>query len=193
MAIPFERLGWLFARWGERVYPGWARPLLAEWLRSLPPGAQVLDLGGGTGVLSSWALAERPELEYVVVDRAAGMLAHAPGPVRTLVADAHELPLQNASVDGVMLGEALHHFAHSERALAEVARVLRPGGGLWVYDFDPAAGIGRWVYWGERLAGEPANFYRPQDLAAELENLGFGHPRTDSRRGRYVLRATRSV
>ncbi len=192
MGIPFERLGWLFVRYGHRVYPGWARPALEGWLQPLAPGSRVLDLGGGTGVLTAWALESRPDLEFTVVDVAPGMMAHAPKPAGRLVARAEELPLASGSVAAVMIGEALHHFKDSRRALAEVARVLNPAGRLWIYDFDPTRGVGRWVYWGERLAGEPASFYRPARLARELEKLGFVSEYR-CRKGQYVLTASRQV
>lgn len=192
MAIPFERLGWLFVRWGHRVYPGWAAPSLQCWIRSLPPGSLVLDLGGGTGVLTSWALKERKDARYVVVDVASGMMAHVPDGVEKLVASAEELPYADGSVDAVMMGEALHHFRDSERALREIARILRPGGSLWIYDFDPTRGVGRWVYWGEKLVGEPASFYRPGVLATRLVELGLD-AEFDCRNGQYVLTAVRRV
>ena len=190
MAIPFERLGWLFVRWGHRVYPKWARPALEQWLDRLPPGSRVIDLGGGTGVLTNWALSRRGDLEYMVVDVAPGMMAHVPAGVNKLVASAEELPFADASIDAVMMGEALHHFTNSDRALQEITRVLRPGGRLWVYEFDPASGVGRWVYWGEKLLGEPASFYRPGELAARLGELGF-EAEYECRKGQYVLTATR--
>jgi len=192
MAIPFERLGWLFVRWGHRVYPDWARTALEQWLDQLPPGSRVIDLGGGTGVLTNWALSRRGDLEYMVVDIAPGMMAHVPAGVEKLVASAETLPLADASIDAVMMGEALHHFKDSDRALQEISRVLRPDGRLWIYDFDPANGVGRWVYWGEKLMGEPASFYQPAELAARLRELGLTSEYKGSK-GRYVLTAARLV
>jgi len=189
VAIPFERLGWLFVRYGKRVYPDWADPLLFDWLQTLPRGALLLDLGGGTGVLAAEARRERPDLRLVVVDPAVGMLKHAGEGVDTVVARAEELPFADAGVDAVMLGEALHHFQDPKQALAEAARVLKPGGRLWIYDFDPRRGLGRWVFWGERLLGEPANFYAPLELQDVLSSLGFSVA-FHERGGRYVLQAT---
>ncbi len=143
-------------------------------------------------MLSAWALAARADLDCTVVDVAKGMMAHVPDGVGTVLASAEELPFSASTIDAVMMGEALHHFRNSDHALEEVARVLRAGGRLWVYDFDPTRGVGRWVHWGERLAGEPASFYRPADLAARLDELGF-EVEYECRKGQYVLTATRRV
>ena len=55
---------------------------------------------------------------------------------RTLVADAHALPFESASFDSVLLFHTLTYAAAPERALAECARVLRPGGRLVLLCLD---------------------------------------------------------
>jgi demethylmenaquinone methyltransferase/2-methoxy-6-polyprenyl-1,4-benzoquinol methylase len=55
--------------------------------------------------------------------------------VRTICADARQLPLPDASVDGVVIGFGIRNVPEPERALAEACRVLRPGGLLVVVDF----------------------------------------------------------
>ncbi|WP_287370689.1 methyltransferase domain-containing protein [Oceanithermus sp.] len=188
MGIPFDLLGRVFARWGHRTYPSWAWPLLARSLEALPRGARVLDLGGGTGVLSRAALTARADLKPVIADPARGMLRHAPEPAEVVVARAEALPFADAEMDAVLVGEALHHFQDPQAALAEIARVLKPGGLLWIYEFDPRRGVGRWVYWGERLLGEPAHFFTPEALLRSLRVLGFEGDYRE-RQGRYVLTA----
>ncbi len=188
MGIPFDQLGRLFALWGHRTYPDWAWPLLARSLETLPPTARVLDLGGGTGVLARAALAARPDLKPVIADPARGMLRHAPPGVEVAVARAEELPFGAGRFDAVLVGEALHHFQEPVAALAQIARVLEPGGLLWIYDFDPRRGIGRWVYWGERLLGEPARFFSPEALLERLAEHDFTGV-YEARGGRYVLSA----
>jgi len=188
VGIPFGRLGPVFARFGHRTYPRWAWPLFEQEVRGWPPAARVLDLGGGTGVLAARARAIRSDLELVVLDPAAGMLRHVPPGLRTVTGRAEALPFAPDHLNAVLLGEALHHFQDAGAALAEIARVLRPGGKLWIYEFDPTRGIGRWVYWGERLLGEPAAFFTPQALQGRLAALGFTGDFVE-RDGRYVLSA----
>jgi len=169
----FDRLGRFFRYFGGLVYPPAARRALARFARELPPGARVLDLGGGTGVLARWMKRVRPDLELVVADASSGMLAEVPAGIKAVLARAESLPFPDQSFDAVVMGEALHHFERPREALAEVARVLRAGGRLWVYDFDPTHPIGALIAFLERSWGEPASFFPPARLAGVLAELGF--------------------
>ncbi len=114
------------------------------------PGRRLADIGGGTGNYAQ-ALA-REGWEPVVLDRSAGMLGHAAAKgLQTMEADATSLPLADASFDAAMLVSMLHHVEEPRAALAEAARILRPGGrlavmaytcedieDLWLSDFFPS-------------------------------------------------------
>jgi SAM-dependent methyltransferase len=106
-------------------YPGAA----VDWL--LPAGARtVLDLAAGTGKLTR-ALVARG-LDVVAVEPDAEMratLAAALPAVRALEGTAEVIPLPDASVDAITVAQAWH-WVDPERAVAEAARVLRPGGTL---------------------------------------------------------------
>jgi SAM-dependent methyltransferase len=110
---------------GRPSYP----PEAIDWL--LPPGARdVLDLGAGTGKLTT-RLVERG-LDVVAVDPLAEMLellSSALPDTPALLGSAEQIPLPDNSVDAVLVAQAWHWF-DPERAVAEVARVLRPGGRL---------------------------------------------------------------
>jgi SAM-dependent methyltransferase len=110
---------------GRPSYP----PEAIDWL--LPPGARdVLDLGAGTGKLTT-RLVERG-LDVVAVDPIAEMLellTSALPDTPALLGTAEQIPLPDNSVDAVLVAQAWHWF-DLERAVAEVARVLRPGGRL---------------------------------------------------------------
>jgi SAM-dependent methyltransferase len=110
---------------GRPSYP----PEAIDWL--LPRGARrVLDLGAGTGKLTT-RLAERG-LDVVAVDPIPDMLevlrASLPE-THALLGTAEEIPLEDNSVDAVLVAQAWH-WVDPERAIPEVARVLRPGGRL---------------------------------------------------------------
>jgi len=182
----FDRLGGLFKRHGHRVYPGWVRDLFSLFVLRLSRGARLLDLGGGTGLLASWAQKHRPDLELWVADPSEGMLAYVEDGVHAVQARAEALPFEDGYFHAVAIGEALHHFQDVGRALDEVARVLGPSGKVWVYDYDPRPLPGRMVRFLERLWGEPASFLPPDRLQAMLEERGF-RSHLQQRGFRYVL------
>jgi ubiquinone/menaquinone biosynthesis C-methylase UbiE len=103
-------------------------PLLAE-LAHLSPGGRVLDIGGGTGNYAV-AMAGRG-YDVTVLDRSTDMLAVAAGKgLRTALADATSLPVEDASVDAVTMISMLHQVPDWHAALGEGQRVLEPGGTL---------------------------------------------------------------
>jgi SAM-dependent methyltransferase len=105
-------------------------PAALRWL--LPsPGVTVLDLGAGTGLVSrSLAAAGVADVVAVEPDEAmrAVLAARSPG-ARVLAGTAEDIPLPDGSVDAVLASSAWHWF-DPDRATAEIARVLRPGGVL---------------------------------------------------------------
>jgi SAM-dependent methyltransferase len=110
---------------GRPEYPAEAISWMLEGTRGT-----VLDLGAGTGKLTRGILALWRDV--VAVDPDAAMLARLqrelPG-VRAEVGAAEEIPLPDASVGAVVLGQAWH-WVDVERASREVGRVLAPGGAL---------------------------------------------------------------
>ncbi len=106
-----------------------------SWLVGTSPG-RVLDVGAGTGKLSSAVAALGHEV--VAADPSLPMLQQLRRVVpvaRSVVGSAEDLPLPSSSVDVVVAGQAFHWF-DADRALPEIARVLRPGGVLglaWNY------------------------------------------------------------
>ncbi|MCC6623600.1 MAG: methyltransferase domain-containing protein [Deltaproteobacteria bacterium] len=107
----------------------------------LPPDVTIADLGSGTGEL---ALRLAPFARAVVgVDREPSMVAAARqrlaghDHVRFVEAPLEALPLPDASVDLALVVLVLHHVPEPARALAEAARILRPGGRLVVVDMQP--------------------------------------------------------
>ncbi len=112
----------------NRLRPGPSEVAL-DWL--IPEGASdVLEIGAGTGILTR-LLAERIARVTAVEpdDRMRGVLArHARG-VEVLPGRAEEIPVGSSSYDMVIAASAWH-WVDEERAVPEVARVLRPGGRL---------------------------------------------------------------
>jgi SAM-dependent methyltransferase len=94
------------------------------------PGAPVLELGAGTGQLSVALMAAGFELSAVEpLAETRAMLAGAIGAERVHAGVAEAIPLPDGSVDAVVAADSFHWFDHT-RALPEIRRVLRPGGGV---------------------------------------------------------------
>jgi SAM-dependent methyltransferase len=93
-----------------------------------PDARKVLDLGAGTGKLTRVAL--NLGLDVVAVEPDPGMRAQldaATNGLTALAGSAEEIPLADGCVDAVIVGQAYHWFT-PEKALPEIARVLKPGG-----------------------------------------------------------------
>lgn len=110
-------------------YPDEAVAWLAERL-GIGPGRDVLDLAAGTGKLTR-ALAPLGARLVAVepIPEMRAELERALPEVDACEGAAEAIPLADASVDAVACAQAFHWFRHDE-ALAEIHRVLRPGGGL---------------------------------------------------------------
>ncbi len=109
-----------------------------------PAGAQVVDIGCGTGVLTR-VLAQWPNVETVVgVDPAASLVREARKLAPDLAnvtfneADGRSLPFDSDAFDVAVFDSTLSHVPGPEQALAEAYRVLRPAGWLAVFDGDYA-------------------------------------------------------
>lgn len=125
-SLSFERIAETYdqTRGGEERGAAFAAGI-RPWL---PDRGPILEVGVGTGAV---ALAlQRDGLDILGVDLSPGMLVKAAerlGP-RVAVADAHRLPVATGSIAGGYAAWVLHVVADPGAVLAEVARVLRPGG-----------------------------------------------------------------
>jgi len=108
----------------------------------LSTGAEVLDVGIGTGLVAREALALiGPRGRLVGVDPSPGMMGEVRLPGVELVRGrAEALPRPDASSDFISMGYALRHIADVNAAFAEFFRVLRPGGRLVVLEITKPAG-----------------------------------------------------
>lgn len=113
----------------ERGRPEYAPGVLELLAREIGVGRGriVLDLGAGTGKLTRPLLAAGASV--VAVEPQPAMRVRLPAAATVLDAAAEALTLGDASVDAAVAGDSWHWF-DSERAAAELARVLRPGGGV---------------------------------------------------------------
>ena len=151
-------------------------------------GERVLDLGCGFGRHAFEAY--RRGADVVAVDRSAAELESVEALFRAMAAsgeapsgslaravrgDLLSLPFPTASFDVVIASEVLEHIPDDEQAIAEIARVVRPGGRV-------AVTVPRW--WPERVCwalsagyheveGGHVRIYRGDELSDRLENAGL--------------------
>jgi ubiquinone/menaquinone biosynthesis C-methylase UbiE len=127
----------------DRARPGWPADAVAGLIERF--GAHtVLDLAAGTGKLTRLLVAHADEVIAVEpVDGMRAVLERVVPGARVLTGTAEAIPLDDESVDAVFVAEAFHWF-DLERAPAEIARVLRPGGHVAVLWNRPGASV-EWV------------------------------------------------
>jgi len=193
-AASFGRVADAYDR-GRPPYP----PAAVAWLADevgVTPGSTLLDLAAGTGKLTAALapLAGRLIAVEPVAEMRRVLSARRPE-AEVLAGRAEEIPLAEGSVDAVFVAAAFHWF-HVDLALAEIHRVLRPGGGLgllwnrpewegepWYADFTTMLDRAR-------AEQEAPNRYVAGEWRAALErSSAFGPVR--KREFRHVHRVTR--
>lgn len=136
--------GWMGEPLYQRVAADAAR---VPWLA---PGDLVVDIGTGPGRVPRILHRLRPDLDVEGIDVSAEMVQGArataaraepitagPGHLTYTVADVANLPHTDQSVALVVSSLSLHHWPDPDAGLAEIRRVLRPGGRIWIYDVKP--------------------------------------------------------
>jgi len=167
------------------------------------PGMSVLDIAGGTGDLARAFAAQAGEHGTVVhTDINEAMLRTGRDrlldeglALPTVTCDAERLPFASGRFDVVSVAFGLRNMTHKEAALAEMCRVLRPGGRLLVLDFSKvAAPLAKPYDWYSfkvmpllgKLVARDADSYRylaesirmhpdQATLKAMMKDAGFGH------------------
>ena len=139
-------------RWRSRAARACGPP--SPRLRRASRGETALDMCCGTGDLAAALLRRRAWGRVVACDFSSAMLARArrklAGPIRAgrasvLEADALRLPLADGSVDAAASAFGLRNLEDPARGLAEMVRVVRPGGRVVVLEFHAPAGRGPWA------------------------------------------------
>ena len=149
----------------------WTRASILGRIRRLPDIATIVDLGCSTGYLLEEIRASHPQATLIGIDLVASGLkkAHALVPdARLLQADACDLPLADGSVDAVVSANLLEHIPDDGRALAEIARVLRPGGPAVLI---VPSGPGTYDYY-DRFLGHERRYGRGE-LAGKAQSAGL--------------------
>ena len=167
------------------------------------PGHRVLDIAGGTGDLAqafarkagSGGLVVHTDINASMLRVGRDRLLDAGIVLPTVACDAEKLPFEPESFDRVSVGFGLRNMTHKDKALAEMHRVLKPGGKLLVLEFSKVARPLEKAYdWysfsvlprlGRLVAGDEASYrylaesirMHPgqEELKAMMKRCGFGH------------------
>lgn len=185
-ALEAERTGRLpdaFAGEMDRHYsPGRTWPALAAGLAALVELGDVLDVGSGDGAVAAMiapgcrsitCVDASPKMVAAANARFAALAPHggdagARPRARALEADAHGLPLDDASFDAALVFHTLTYAERPRDVLAECARVLRPGGKLVVLSLDAHEHAAVTAPYGERHPG-----FSPRALRGLVERAGL--------------------
>ncbi|MFG6468770.1 bifunctional demethylmenaquinone methyltransferase/2-methoxy-6-polyprenyl-1,4-benzoquinol methylase UbiE [Roseateles sp. BYS87W] len=170
---------------------------------NLKPGERALDIAGGTGDLSrafarkvgETGLVVHTDINEAMLRQGRDRLLDEGLILPTSLADAEKLPFKSESFDLVSVAFGLRNMTHKDRALAEMCRVLKPGGRLLVLEFSKIAEPLRKPYdWysfnilpklGSLFAGDAESYkylaesirMHPDQatLKAMMKTAGFGH------------------
>ena len=154
---------------------------VAEEVACTAPGGKVLEVGSGPGRLAVKLAEREPDMRVTGLDIAPEMVERAEALATSsgvadracfVVGDVASLPFPEASFDALVSTFSLHHWPDPSRGLAEIHRVLRPGGVAMIYDL--VSWIRRFEHGGQTAAelavGGPfgKSGVRERGLAAKL-------------------------
>jgi demethylmenaquinone methyltransferase/2-methoxy-6-polyprenyl-1,4-benzoquinol methylase len=162
----------LAAPFYEKVIGGFLDPAMLCAYADLPTSGRLLDAGGGTGRVAQALRGMAGQI--VVSDVSAGMLRQAAGKDGLLAvrAQAEHLPFADATFDRIIVVDAFHHFADHKAAIADLWRVLAPGGRLVIEEPNIDVAVVKFVAFFERAALMQSRFFSPRDMGQMLQAAG---------------------
>lgn len=197
VASQYDRMNDVMSMGWHRVWKRWA-----VYVARIRPEHKVLDLAGGTGDVARLILPRLKSAEQLVLaDLNNSMLTvgrnrllDAGYMVPAVQCNAEQLPFASRSFDRVTMAFGLRNVVSKEHALAELVRVLRPGGEAFILEFSPVTHpliqkpydwysfnllpkMGQWIaddaasyqYLAESIRMHP----QPSELGAMMEAAGF--------------------
>ena len=130
--------------------------LIADYLAPMA-GKRVLDLGAAKGRFAKVLADEQPGVRITAVDLAVNMLRYVPLGIAPCAATMNALPFADVTFDAAYATESLEHAVDIERAVAELCRVVRPGGRIVVIDKNAE-------HWGKLETPEWERWFTPKQM-----------------------------
>lgn len=160
------------------------------------PGEKILDIGAGKGAVTNRVLKASGGAEVYAIEpnerRVASMKKDFPE-IRTSVAGAENLPFPDSYFDKAYTTMALHHVADFDRAVREVARVLKKGGSFVILEVEPSSGLGAMFRFVGRLLGEHMSIVTQEQLLERLRTAeGLRLMRSSKDGPRYLVQLQRT-
>ncbi len=135
--------------------------LIREHLGDLR-GKRVLDVGCGKGRFARVFREQEPAVEIWGLDISEEMLRYVPKGIQTRAGSMTELPFDSDSFDGAYATESLEHAVEIEKAVAEICRVVKPGGRIAIIDKNAE-------HWGRLETPEWERWFKPKELERLLK------------------------
>jgi len=130
--------------------------LIGEHLGDLK-ACRVLDVGCGKGRFARVFHERQPEAELWGLDISEEMLRYVPVGIQTRAGSMTDLPFPDAFFDGAYATESLEHAVEIEKAVAEICRVVKPGGRIAIIDKNAE-------HWGRLDTPEWEKWFTPRQL-----------------------------
>jgi SAM-dependent methyltransferase len=183
---------WSAGRHYENYMGRWSGPIADRFLEWLEPAPELdwLELGCGTGALSSSLLTRAAPKSIMITDLSSDFLDHtrqliSGSRVTFEIADAQKLPFENACFDVAVSGHTLNFVPDKHLAISEMRRVVRPGGTIAFFVWDyPGGGMGFIdSFWKAAASLDPAasaldearrfSFCKPEELIDLCTSAGL--------------------
>ena len=142
-------------------------------IASLPVKGRLLDVGGGTGRVSSAirALVD----EAIVADVSFGMLMQVPrSTLKPVCGGSESLPFANNSFERVIMVDAMHHVINHAESASEMLRVLKPGGLLVIEEPDIRSFGVKFIALAEKLLLMRSHFLAPHEIMKLFSSFTSG-------------------
>lgn len=161
----------------RRALQRWVEAPWFQARRPLPTGAHVLEIGCGKGygltlLLNQWRAAHATgvDVDPRMLDQAAHTIQKEHLSATLVSGDAEQLPFPAQHFDAVVSFGAIHHIPIWQTAIAEAARVTKPGGLLYLYEYYTPLLESRWFTY---LFPHPQHRFTHAQLMHEVQRQGY--------------------